>query len=69
MRGGERTLDHCALVHLGLVVALVLARVVGVDGVRHVRGDEERGAAGLFVGGGCVGLRVHVFVRLVTPGV
>ena len=56
-------LDHGALVHLGPVVGLVLARVVGVHGVGHVGGDQEGGGEGLLEGcfgdGRCFG-RVRV---------
>lgn len=54
-------LDDGSLVHLGPVVALVLAGVVGVYAVGHVGRDEERGAERLLKGGRH-GI-LHVLVR------
>lgn len=62
-------LDDGTLVHGGLVRGLVLADVVGVDGVGHVGGDEERAGQGLLVGGGVLALVVDLLVALVAGGV
>lgn len=46
--------DHRAGVHVRFVLRLVFVRVVGVDAVGHVGGDEEGGREGLLVRGGSV---------------
>lgn len=62
-------LDDGAAVDGGLVRRLVLAGVVGVDGVRHVGGHEERAGESLLVGGGLFALVVDVLVAAVAGGV
>lgn len=62
-------LDDSAAVHGGLVRGLVLASVVGVDGVGHVGGDEERARERLLKGSGLLALVVDLLVAAVAGGV
>lgn len=62
-------LDDGAAVHGGLVRGLVLAGVVGVDGVGHVGGDEERARERLLESGGVLALVVDLLVAAVAGGV
>lgn len=62
-------LDDGAAVHGGLVRGLVLAGVVGVDGVGHVGGDEERARERLLKGGRLLALVVDLLVAAVAGGI
>lgn len=62
-------LDDGAAVDGGLVGRLVFAGVVGVDGVGHVGGHEERAGERLLVGRGLFALVVDVLVAAVAGGV
>lgn len=62
-------LDDGAAVHGGLVRGLVLAGVVGVDGVGHVGGDEERARERLLKGRRFLALVVDLLITAVAGGI